>query len=206
MHNMNNVLTLCYRWNWRQTGSELIITDYQQYDNNITLRFTRRVAELGSTPLQQFSSNSRTTLQALQACTRSSSLCQLCFCHSFVTLLSVLSKLCWVSLGLCESRSPIRPVVDVNMERDDTYVAQLYQVFKSCDIYGTGLLGEDELFNLCMRLQLDDRQTNYIITNLIGDDIIAKVSDTRKYSPAKSLTSWLINYLVGFFITSLSFR
>lgn len=65
--------------------------------------------------------------------------------------------------------------MNTDIERDDTYVAQLYQVFKSCDIYGTGLLGEDELFNLCMRLQLDDQQTNYIITNLIGNDIIAKV-------------------------------
>ncbi|CAG2103223.1 unnamed protein product [Medioppia subpectinata] len=66
--------------------------------------------------------------------------------------------------------------MNAEMDRDDTYVAQLYQVFNSCDIYGTGLLGEDELFTLCMRLQLDDKQTNYIITNLIGNDIIAKIN------------------------------
>ena len=79
------------------------------------------------------------------------------------------------------------------MERDDTYVAQLYQVFKSCDLYGTGLLGEDELFNLCMRLQLDDRQTNYIITNLIGNDILAKVSDNtvRVIYSKRLMTVWI---------------
>ncbi|CAG2159096.1 unnamed protein product [Oppiella nova] len=66
--------------------------------------------------------------------------------------------------------------MNADIDRDDTYVAQLYQVFNSCDLYGTGLLGEDELFNLCMRLQLDDTQTNYIITNLIGNDIIAKIN------------------------------
>jgi len=63
-----------------------------------------------------------------------------------------------------------------DMERDETYVGQLFEVFKSCDIFGTGLLGNDELFQLCMRLQLDDQQTNFIITNLIGNDLIAKVS------------------------------
>ena len=71
--------------------------------------------------------------------------------------------------------------MNADIDRDDTYVAQLYQVFNSCDLYGTGLLGEDELFNLCMRLQLDDTQTNYIITNLIGNDIIAKVSHQHEH-------------------------
>lgn len=77
----------------------------------------------------------------------------------------------------------------------DTYVEQLFQVFKSCDVGGSGLLGNDELFELCMRLQLDDQQTNFIITNLIGNDLIAKVSFIILVRGMKSCTQKeAINY------------
>ena len=64
-------------------------------------------------------------------------------------------------------------------QRDDPCVDQLYQLFQSCDTTGNGLLGTDELFELLQLLQLDDHQTNFIITNLIGNDLFAKVSHLR---------------------------
>jgi hypothetical protein len=83
-----------------------------------------------------------------------------------------------------------------DIERDDTYVAQLYQVFKSCDIFGNGLLGNDELFQLCMRLQLDDKQTNFIITNLIGNDLIAKVSQSKLETLPNLIYIYIFNYFI----------
>lgn len=63
---------------------------------------------------------------------------------------------------------------DQQQQEQDTYVAQLHQVFAGCDSLGTGYLGRSELTELCSQLHLDD-QANLITEHLLGDDPDAKV-------------------------------
>ncbi|XP_076315604.1 ninein-like protein isoform X2 [Tachypleus tridentatus] len=51
----------------------------------------------------------------------------------------------------------------------DTYVAQLREVFESCDLTGTGYLGCDEVTSLCQKLQLTD-QVGIFIKHLFGSN------------------------------------
>lgn len=61
-------------------------------------------------------------------------------------------------------------------EEEESYVKQLHSLFRSCDSKGDGLLAKDELFQLCSKLQLDERQTFYMLDRLIGDDFFIRVS------------------------------
>lgn len=61
-------------------------------------------------------------------------------------------------------------------EKEDIYVRYLHQLFRSCDTRGDGLLGKEEISELCDKLQLTDSQFWYISDRLIGDDILIKVS------------------------------
>ncbi|XP_022237498.1 ninein-like protein isoform X2 [Limulus polyphemus] len=64
------------------------------------------------------------------------------------------------------------------MEEDnsqDTYVAQLREVFESCDTTGTGYLGQDEMTSLCQKLQLTD-QVNIFVKHLLGSDPKARIA------------------------------
>lgn len=58
---------------------------------------------------------------------------------------------------------------------EDSYVHQLHQVFRSCDTRGDGLLGRDEVVQLCHKLQLTEQQSWYISDRLIGTDILIKI-------------------------------
>ena len=57
------------------------------------------------------------------------------------------------------------------MEDDDqdVYVAQLREVFDSCDTSGNGYLTREELIELCQKLQLDD-QVPKLLAQLLGDN------------------------------------
>ena len=57
------------------------------------------------------------------------------------------------------------------MEEDDqdVYVAQLQEVFESCDHSGKGLINREELKELCEKLQLED-QIPQLLTQLLGDE------------------------------------
>ncbi|XP_078589728.1 uncharacterized protein LOC144870012 isoform X8 [Branchiostoma floridae x Branchiostoma japonicum] len=57
----------------------------------------------------------------------------------------------------------------------DVYVAQLKEVFDSCDTTGTGYLDRAELRELCHRLQLDDQADN-LTKQLLGKDPNNRVS------------------------------
>ncbi|KAL4239155.1 hypothetical protein ACF0H5_003857 [Mactra antiquata] len=50
----------------------------------------------------------------------------------------------------------------------DMYIAQLKEVFDSCDQTGSGLLHRNELQQLCEKLQLDD-QSEYLVNQLLLD-------------------------------------
>ena len=63
-------------------------------------------------------------------------------------------------------------------DKEDVYVRYLHQLFRSCDSRGDGLLGKDEVSELCDKLQLTDSQFWYISDRLIGDDVLIKVSPT----------------------------
>ncbi|XP_046844954.1 ninein-like protein isoform X2 [Xenia sp. Carnegie-2017] len=55
------------------------------------------------------------------------------------------------------------------MEEDqDIYVAQLREVFDSCDVQGNGFLNEQGLINLCEKLQLQD-QIPQLLSQLLGN-------------------------------------
>ena len=56
------------------------------------------------------------------------------------------------------------------MEEDDQdiYVAQLREVFDSCDSEGKGFLNKQGLVELCQKLQLED-QVPKLIAQLLGD-------------------------------------
>ena len=59
---------------------------------------------------------------------------------------------------------------------DDPYIMKLQSVFMSCDPRGLGLLGHDQLQDLCHQLQLDPSQTKYMIDQLVGQDPFVKVT------------------------------
>ncbi|XP_056021041.1 ninein-like protein isoform X3 [Ostrea edulis] len=54
------------------------------------------------------------------------------------------------------------------VEDVDLYIAQLKDVFDSCDIYDRGYLSRDELLALCHKLQLDD-QAEDIVDHLVNN-------------------------------------
>ena len=53
---------------------------------------------------------------------------------------------------------------------EDVYVAQLREVFDSCDLNGKGYLNRDEVIDLCQKLQLDD-QIPALLKQCIGDEV-----------------------------------
>lgn len=53
-------------------------------------------------------------------------------------------------------------------EDQDVYVAQLREVFDSCDAKGDGFLTKDGLIELCQKLQLED-QVSKLLAQLLGD-------------------------------------
>lgn len=52
-------------------------------------------------------------------------------------------------------------------DEQDVYVAQLHEVFDSCDHSGKGFLNRSELVELCKKLQLDD-QVPQLLQQLLG--------------------------------------
>jgi hypothetical protein len=70
----------------------------------------------------------------------------------------------------------ISPGVQMDEKEEDIYVRYLHQLFHSCDTRGDGLLGKEEISQLCDKLQLTDPQFWYISDRLIGDDTLIQVS------------------------------
>ena len=60
-------------------------------------------------------------------------------------------------------------------EDQDVYVAQLREVFDSCDVERTGSLNKHGLIELCKKLQLED-QVPKLIAQLLGNQIDGEVS------------------------------
>jgi hypothetical protein len=58
---------------------------------------------------------------------------------------------------------------------EDLYVAQLHELFRSCDSCGDGLLSKNELVILCEQLELSPLQSYYMTDRLIGSDHLIKV-------------------------------
>ena len=58
---------------------------------------------------------------------------------------------------------------EIEASEHDMYVAQLKEVFDSCDQTGSGQLNRQELFSLCDRLQLED-QSAFLVNGLLKDD------------------------------------
>ena len=54
-------------------------------------------------------------------------------------------------------------------DEQDVYVAQLHEVFDSCDRVGKGFLDREELIQLCRKLQLDD-QIPQLLQQLLGSE------------------------------------
>ena len=54
-------------------------------------------------------------------------------------------------------------------DEQDVYVAQLHEVFDSCDQNGKGSLNRLELIELCRKLQLDD-QVPQLLVQLLGSE------------------------------------
>lgn len=54
-------------------------------------------------------------------------------------------------------------------DEQDVYVAQLLEVFDSCDHSGKGFLNRSELVELCKKLQLDD-QVPQLLQQLLGSE------------------------------------
>lgn len=54
-------------------------------------------------------------------------------------------------------------------DEQDVYVAQLHEVFESCDREGKGYLNRKELIELCKKLQLDD-QVPHLLQQLLGSE------------------------------------
>ena len=53
-------------------------------------------------------------------------------------------------------------------DEQDVYVAQLHEVFDSCDHTEKGFLNRGELIELCKKLQLDD-QVPQLLQQLLGN-------------------------------------
>ncbi|XP_064600730.1 ninein-like protein [Liolophura sinensis] len=77
---------------------------------------------------------------------------------------------------------------------DDPYVAQLQEVFNSCDVSGSGFLGEAELQGLCCKLHLEN-DSESLIRHLLHGDSLAKV-DFRAFKErivqylCETMTDW----------------
>jgi hypothetical protein len=72
----------------------------------------------------------------------------------------------------------IPPKVSIWMMEDDeqdVYVAQLREVFDSCDGEGKGFLNKEGLIELCQKLQLQD-QVPKLLAQLLGNKENGKVS------------------------------
>ena len=54
-------------------------------------------------------------------------------------------------------------------DEQDVYVAQLHEVFDSCDRGEKGFLNRTELIELCKKLQLDD-QVPQLLQQLLGSE------------------------------------
>ena len=54
-------------------------------------------------------------------------------------------------------------------DEQDVYVAQLHEVFDSCDHSEKGFLNRSELVELCKKLQLDD-QVPQLLLQLLGSE------------------------------------
>ena len=68
------------------------------------------------------------------------------------------------------------------MEEDqDIYVAQLREVFDSCDVQGNGFLNEQGLINLCEKLQLQD-QIPQLLSQLLGNKKEREVCEMNFFS------------------------
>ncbi|GAB6021743.1 hypothetical protein CHUAL_004321 [Chamberlinius hualienensis] len=65
-------------------------------------------------------------------------------------------------------------IKDQAEEHNSSYVAQLHQVFLSCDTSGNGQLQRAELIELCSQLHLED-QASLIVDHLLGDEPDATV-------------------------------
>ncbi len=65
--------------------------------------------------------------------------------------------------------------MDEGGDEHDVYVAQLQEVFDSCDKQGEGRLDSEELRILCGKLQLED-QADTLVQQLIGTDPKSRVS------------------------------
>lgn len=53
-------------------------------------------------------------------------------------------------------------------EEHSIYIAQLKEVFDSCDMSGSQKLNRNELYALCEKLQLND-QSEYLVAELLAD-------------------------------------
>lgn len=63
-----------------------------------------------------------------------------------------------------------------DVEDVDQYIAQLRDVFDSCDVYNQGYLSRSELLALCHKLQLDD-QAEDIVNHLTDNAQCEQVGD-----------------------------
>lgn len=74
-------------------------------------------------------------------------------------------------------------------DEQDVYVAQLHEVFDSCDHSGKGFLNRSELVELCKKLQLDD-QVPQLLQQLLGsvesDGQVCKTIFTQFYQISSS--------------------
>lgn len=61
------------------------------------------------------------------------------------------------------------------MGDQDPYITKLQALFMSCDPRAVGLLGHDQLQDLCHKLQLGPSQEKYVIDQLVGQDPFVKV-------------------------------
>lgn len=83
------------------------------------------------------------------------------------------------------------------MEDDDVYVAQLREVFDSCDVNGNGWLRKHELIELCQKLQLED-QIPLLIAQLLGNNDHGEVSicvySAYMLIHTKTIHDWSYNF------------
>ena len=78
----------------------------------------------------------------------------------------------------------------------DMYVAQLKEVFDSCDQTGSGKLNRQELFSLCDRLQLED-QSAFLVNGLLKDKDEVRMEGQKSIRCLHALQfSQLAKYLV----------
>ena len=68
----------------------------------------------------------------------------------------------------------------VDEDDQDVYVAQLREVFDSCDVKGDGFLTKYGLVELCQKLQLED-QLSKLLAQLLGDQEDGEVRFCSKY-------------------------